>query len=356
MLAASNGVTVRRVSPAYDTAPWIGDRPKNQNGDNWEKAETPDYLNAIVEFETSLEPHAVLRLFQDIEQRLGRPFPHGYHSPRTVDLDLILHGDTLVNTETLTIPHRHATARAFVLKPLLEIAPEIADPATGEPWSRAYERLSAEQRDSCRRAAPLVHETDALPTDADLPGGLLVRSLSPDATEAFGRWMADRLEGGETIALVGSLGAGKTCWARGLARGLGIREPITSPSYVLVKSYEGLRLNLHHADFYRLESGDVGNSTSNAPALDPAGFDPAGFDPTGLGLEDYLEDPRAVVLVEWADNFPRWVEPPFHLIEIEGCGDEPRWILHRRIEADNALPDNIGSHNKPSVPERTLPS
>jgi 2-amino-4-hydroxy-6-hydroxymethyldihydropteridine diphosphokinase len=90
----------------------------------------PDFLNAVVQLDTRLSPDALLDRLQEIERRHGRerPFPG---APRTLDLDLLLHGDGVVGTPRLTLPHPRMHERAFVLEPLTEIAPDIAIPGRG---------------------------------------------------------------------------------------------------------------------------------------------------------------------------------------------------------------------------------
>jgi 2-amino-4-hydroxy-6-hydroxymethyldihydropteridine diphosphokinase len=84
----------------------------------------PDYLNAVAELRTSLPPLALLRQLQAIEQDHGRERPYR-NAPRTLDLDLLLHGDAVVQTSTLTLPHPRLHERAFVLLPLAELAPDL---------------------------------------------------------------------------------------------------------------------------------------------------------------------------------------------------------------------------------------
>lgn len=79
---------------------------------------------------------------------------------------------------------------------------------------------------------------------------------SPAETEALGQRLAERLQPGDVIAYTGDLGAGKTAFTRGLARGLGITERITSPTFTIVNEYQGGRLPLFHFDMYRLGSSD----------------------------------------------------------------------------------------------------
>ena len=103
---------------------------------------------------------------------------------------------------------------------------------------------------------------------------------SPSETEALGESLAGQLEPGTVIAFSGDLGAGKTAFVRGLARGLGVQERVTSPTFTIVNEYEGGRLPLFHFDMYRLGSADEL------------------FD---IGWEDYLAR-GGVCAVEWSEN------------------------------------------------------
>lgn len=94
------------------------------------QAQGPDFFNAVVTLETSLSPEALLTELQAIEQAFGRQRPY-HHAPRTLDLDLLLHGDAVRSTPPLTLPHPRLHQRAFVLRPLLEIAPDLAAPGLG---------------------------------------------------------------------------------------------------------------------------------------------------------------------------------------------------------------------------------
>lgn len=82
----------------------------------------PDYVNAVAELQTKLEPEALLAQLQSLEQRFGRQRPYR-HAPRTLDLDLLFYGDRRIDGPTLTVPHQRAHERAFVLAPLAELAP-----------------------------------------------------------------------------------------------------------------------------------------------------------------------------------------------------------------------------------------
>ena len=83
----------------------------------------PDFVNAVVELQTELDPHALLAELQRLEAGAGRERPYR-NAPRTLDLDLLRHGDAVLDTPQLSLPHPRIAERAFVLLPLAEIAPE----------------------------------------------------------------------------------------------------------------------------------------------------------------------------------------------------------------------------------------
>ncbi len=91
----------------------------------------PEFLNAVARLETELSPEALLQSLQEIELRHGRQRPFA-GAPRTLDLDLLLYGDLAVDSPRLAVPHPRMHERAFVLKPLAEIAPDIAIPGKGK--------------------------------------------------------------------------------------------------------------------------------------------------------------------------------------------------------------------------------
>ena len=90
----------------------------------------PDFLNAVARFDTALAPHALLDALQAIEHRFGRERPYR-NAPRTLDLDLLLYGEECIATPTLTVPHPRLHERAFVVRPLAEIAPHLTIPGHG---------------------------------------------------------------------------------------------------------------------------------------------------------------------------------------------------------------------------------
>ena len=128
---------------------------------------------------------------------------------------------------------------------------------------------------------------------------------SPAETEAAGAALAARLNPGSVIAFTGDLGAGKTAFPRGLARGLGVEERVTSPTFTIVNEYEGGRLPLFHFDMYRLGSSDEL------------------FD---IGWEDYLNR-GGVCAVEWSENIADALEEDAIRVDIRrGEHDDQRII------------------------------
>ena len=96
----------------------------------------PDYINAVAELRSMLEPELLLAALQSVEARFGRERPYR-HAPRTLDLDLLLYGVRRIATPTLTLPHPRLHERAFVVTPLAEIAPDLApNPVTGQRIDR----------------------------------------------------------------------------------------------------------------------------------------------------------------------------------------------------------------------------
>ena len=131
------------------------------------------------------------------------------------------------------------------------------------------------------------------------------RTSSAEETEQLGALLAECLRPGDVVAFLGGLGAGKTAFTRGLARGLGIDERVTSPTYTIVNEYDGGRLPLFHFDMYRLSCADEL------------------FD---LGWEDYLTR-GGICAVEWSENVIEALEDPIWVrIDRDPAGDEGRII------------------------------
>ncbi|AVO03065.1 2-amino-4-hydroxy-6-hydroxymethyldihydropteridine diphosphokinase [Staphylococcus simulans] len=116
LLDEQSGIKVVKVSSFYETEP-VG------------YVDQPDFLNLCVEIQTELSPKAVLERGLAIEQQLHRVRKERW-GPRTLDIDILLYGDQVIEEQDLTIPHPRMTERAFVLIPLQEIAPNKVEPRT----------------------------------------------------------------------------------------------------------------------------------------------------------------------------------------------------------------------------------
>lgn len=142
---------------------------------------------------------------------------------------------------------------------------------------------------------------------------MVFTTTSPEQTEAVGQALAAALKPGTVIAYEGDLGAGKTAFTRGLARGLGITGPVTSPTYTIVNEYLDGRMPLFHFDMYRLASSDEL------------------FD---IGWEDYLLR-GGVCAVEWSENVADAMQDAVK-VRIEKTGEQTRQIT---VEGGTALAD-----------------
>ena len=114
-LSVSQGIKHLSISSFYRSKPH---GPQNQ----------PDYINAVARFETSIDPHALLSLLQKIENNNNRQRNGERWGARTLDLDLLLYGNIIIETEVLTVPHPYMCERSFVLYPLQELKPDLIFP------------------------------------------------------------------------------------------------------------------------------------------------------------------------------------------------------------------------------------
>lgn len=117
---------------------------------------------------------------------------------------------------------------------------------------------------------------------AGFPAGTRRVTAAAGETERLGETLAAGLVAGDVLVLTGPLGSGKTCFVAGLARGLGVKSRVRSPSFTLLNEYRGA-LMLHHLDLYRLEGSEV----------------------DGLGLEELADD--GALVVEWGEKLPAWL-------------------------------------------------
>jgi len=156
-----------------------------------------------------------------------------------------------------------------------------------------------------------------------------VRSLclvtrSAEATADVGAALVGGLRPGDIVLLTGGIGSGKTAFAKGVARGLGVEETVVSPTFLLHSIYRG-RMTLNHFDFYRL----------NEPA-----------EAAELGIEEAAQS--GVTLIEWGDRFPGLIAPPFLEVNLDlGDGPDDR-CLTLRFAGDewwHRLPGLFGAHD-----------
>ena len=128
-------------------------------------------------------------------------------------------------------------------------------------------------------------------------------SHSKEETEALGEKLAAQLRGGGLVAFTGGLGAGKTAFCAGIARGLGCTDPVSSPTFSIVNVYRG-PVTFAHFDMYRIRSEE---------------------DLYACSFYDYL-DAGAAVAVEWSENIADFLEEPYIRVEIENLGGDERKI------------------------------
>ncbi len=140
-----------------------------------------------------------------------------------------------------------------------------------------------------------------------------ILTYSPDETIAFAEKIGMKLHGGDVVAYIGGLGAGKTTFTRGLARGLGLCDDVSSPTFSLVNEYRG-DITLYHFDMYRI---------LNEEALETTGF------------FDYMDD-KSVLAVEWSENITDSLPDNTIFIEIESVSDETRRIT---VKGDDRFAD-----------------
>lgn len=110
-------VRVKRSSSMYETEPWG-------------YTDQPAFLNQVIEVETALKPEALLQYLKQIEQKMGREETFKF-GPRSIDLDILFYGSRVIREEDLEIPHPRLEERAFVLVPLVELAPGLKHPVHG---------------------------------------------------------------------------------------------------------------------------------------------------------------------------------------------------------------------------------
>ena len=143
-------------------------------------------------------------------------------------------------------------------------------------------------------------------------------ALTPEKTREIARFLSEGLRDGDTVVLKGGLGAGKSEFARGIARGLGYEGPIPSPSFTILNEYEGGRLALHHFDWYRIaDSGELYES----------------------GLDEYIGG-SGVCVIEWSERAPDVLPENRIVVTLTPVENEAR-LIRLETEGNIRLPDTL---------------
>lgn len=137
----------------------------------------------------------------------------------------------------------------------------------------------------------------------------LITNSANDTIE-FGKSVARAVEKGAVISLVGDLGAGKTTFTKGVARGLGIMDNVTSPTFTILNEYAGEEKKLYHFDFYRIEDPD---------------------ELVELGFEDYFPSADGLTIVEWVEKAPSVLPKQYYQITFEKIDDDKRRIVFEEV-------------------------
>lgn len=156
-----------------------------------------------------------------------------------------------------------------------------------------------------------------------------LHTATPGATRKLGERIGRMLRAGDVVLLSGELGAGKTVLAQGIGRGLGVRDPIKSSSFVIMNEYEGARLRLYHADLYRLEEPEQ---------------------VAELALDELAA--RGVLVIEWPERAPDELPPEHLLVRLGYDGARGRTV---ELEAKGARYEEMVGRLRPD-PDPTPPT
>lgn len=156
----------------------------------WGNTEQRAFVNAVVKVTTSLTPRMLLETIKNIEQKIGRTSCEKW-GPREIDIDILLYGEESVESPDLRIPHEHLSTRAFVLVPLLELAPDLMHPEKGITLRDLLDRLPETTK---------IHEWK--------PPTFEMLSNEEKETVRLGRVMGERCTGGEVLCLNGRIRCG----------------------------------------------------------------------------------------------------------------------------------------------------
>ncbi len=174
-LGSNLGDSAGTVRAAFDALRPLGDHFQNSDlylTRPWGVDGQADYINAVAAFDTQADPRSILASLRTIEERFGRPRRDGRRfEPRTLDLDLLMAGDLVIDEPGLTLPHPQMRERAFVLEPLAEIACDTGVPPDGSRVGALLEELPAIERAGVLRLARTATLVAPPRVDYDAPGG-----------------------------------------------------------------------------------------------------------------------------------------------------------------------------------------
>lgn len=131
-------------------------------------------------------------------------------------------------------------------------------------------------------------------------------------TQKLAKKFAKTLVGGDIVLLNGDLGAGKTTFTKFVAKSLGVKDEVTSPTFTIMKEYDGKRLRLIHFDMYRLENAD---------------------ESTGFGFDDYIKNKNynAVIFIEWSERVKEMLSDHYIVVDIKRIDDNKRQFSIERV-------------------------
>jgi 2-amino-4-hydroxy-6-hydroxymethyldihydropteridine diphosphokinase len=145
-LSGHSDIEILKLSKVYETEPWPlhevedkkGKHPHAEEGRKW-------FLNQVIQIKTQLPPAKLLAVAQKIETELGRTAKNDW-GDREIDIDILLYDQDTLDSPNLEIPHRHMNDREFVLIPLLEIAPKLVDPISGELYADILREIKSSHK------------------------------------------------------------------------------------------------------------------------------------------------------------------------------------------------------------------
>jgi len=144
-LSNNPNIKILCKSKIYETQPWplhkieLGEgHPEKEEGQMW-------FLNQVIKITTTLNPQNLLQVIEKIESDIGRTSKHHW-GPREIDIDILLFGKLVIDSDELTIPHRHLNGRQFALVPLLEIEPGLKDPLSGKTYKSILKRIKDQHK------------------------------------------------------------------------------------------------------------------------------------------------------------------------------------------------------------------